>query len=118
MPFDGYTSREVCELLRRSRANLQKMDVLAKTYPFGPKNPLYDRADVEKWQLALRRHDGLVALRRRHPKVPLLKAMEIGADHDTECPRCGGWAIADPEASEDRPRVWCPRCKAVGPEGR
>jgi ribosomal protein S27AE len=117
MPFDGYTSREVCTLLRRSRAGLKDsglMDALGKSYPFGPRNPLYERADVERWQIALLRHDGLVALRHRHPKEPLLHATRIGDSHDTECPRCGGWAMADPKADKGARRVWCPKCGVVG----
>jgi hypothetical protein len=65
---------------------------------------------VERWQIALQRHDGLVALRRRHPKTPLLDAARIDDAHDTECPHCGGWAIADPQAHEGARRVWCPEC--------
>jgi hypothetical protein len=116
MPFDGYTSKEVCALLRRSRAGLKGsglMDILGKSYPFGPRNPLYDRTDVEQWQVALLRHDGLVALHRRHPKTPLLDAAQIGYAHDTTCPKCGGWAMADPKTSDGPRQVWCPECDVV-----
>lgn len=116
MPFDGYTSKEICALLRRSRAGLKSsglMDALGKSYPFGPKNPLYDIEDVEQWRLALLRHDGLVALRRRHPKTPLLDAARIGDAHDATCPGCGGWAIADPEPDDEPQRVWCSECGIV-----
>jgi ribosomal protein S27AE len=121
MPFDGYTSKEVCALLRRSRAGLKGsglMDALGKSYPFGPRNPLYDRADVEQWQLALQRHDGLVALRRRHPKTPLRHATQIGDAHDATCPKCGGWAMADPEAGDERRRLWCSVCGVVEVGGK
>lgn len=121
MPFDGYTSKEVCALLRRSRAGLKGsglMDTLGKSYPFGPKNPLYDRADVEQWQIALQRHDGLVALGRRHPKTPLLDAAQIGDAHDTTCPKCSGWAIADPQAGEGERLTWCRVCGLVDSKNR
>lgn len=82
------------------------LDSLKKSYPFGSEHlPLYDIEGVQKWQIALLRRDGLVALGRRQRTEPLKKAAKITAKHDTKCPRCGGWAIEDPEGSG---QIWCP----------
>jgi hypothetical protein len=55
--------------------------------------------------------DGLVALGQLQRTEPLVNALETSADHDTQCPKCGGWAIGDPEAGEGERRTWCRKCK-------
>jgi ribosomal protein S27AE len=90
------------------------LKVLKKQYPFESEHlPLYDIEDVERWRLALLRRDGLVAMGRKERTEPLLEALDIPAEHDTVCPRCKGWAIADPEDGKGEQRVWCPKCGVV-----
>ncbi len=126
-PNQGYTSKEVCQMLRRSRQTLSQTGVLehlAQQQPFGPKHPLYDMRDVGRWMRALMRHDALVALGRRPSNAPLVGAIHIAQTFDRTCPRCAGWAMADPEEDADilaeaekagvwPQRVWCPECGIV-----
>jgi|SRR3990172_8321299 len=124
MPYSGLTSAEVCAKLNFSdRQMLEQSGIgaaIEKSYPFGKNNPLYDPDDVAHWALALLRHRGLIALGRRNQKARLLSAIDIADTWDDECPKCGGWAMADPEESAAAylaaidagkwpQRVWCPR---------
>jgi hypothetical protein len=59
---------------------------------------LHDIEEVDQWENALRRHDGLVALGRLQRTEPLFEALEIPADNDTKYQvrrldrgRSGGW---------------------------
>ena len=135
MPYSGYTSKEVCDKLRRTRQALHQAGIFKKLrveYPFGGRNPLYNEADVMEWDMAIMRYDGLVALGRISPKSPLVNATNIEDRLDDECPKCEGYAVADNEATVEEylalvakgkfpRRVWCPKCGVVelgaGPKG-
>ncbi|MBN2385783.1 MAG: hypothetical protein JXB85_02100, partial [Anaerolineales bacterium] len=59
----GYTTAQVCKLLRRQRQALYRSGILGKNevipreFPFGNSFPLYNEKVVDKWAAAMRRYD-------------------------------------------------------------
>jgi len=113
MPYHGYTSNEVCKLLRRNRQSLSNAGVfehLTKTYPFGKKSllPLYNIEEVDTLAKKFLRFDAAIAFETIIMKTPLLRVWEDpefnDPSHDATCPKCGGAAVRDPRFD----RIWCP----------
>ena len=113
MPFQGYTSDEVCKLLRRSRQSLALSGVfehITKSYPFGSKSqlPLYNIEEVDTLAKKFVRFDAAIAFEIIKRKTPLLQAWEdleySDPALDTTCPKCGGMAVRCPQVD----RIWCP----------
>ena len=112
MPFQGYTSDEVCKLLRRSRQSLALSGVfehITKSYPFGSKSqlPLYNIEEVDTLAKKFVRFDAAIAFETIKRKTPLLQAWE-GPEYsdparDTTCPKCSGMAVRGPQEN----RIWC-----------
>ena len=113
MPFQGYTSDEVCKLLRRSRQSLALSGVfehITKSYPFGSKSqlPLYNIEEVDTLAKKFVRFDAAIVFETIKRKTPLLQVWE-GPEYsdpalDATCPRCGGMAVRGPLVN----RIWCP----------
>lgn len=110
----GCPSSEICRRLRRGRQNLHRAGVFGAlrvvATPFGKNAPLYDEADVARWEKALRRRDGLVALGRLVSTSSLSDSLTLGKKYDIRCPRCKGIAVHDPS---EPGRIWCPVCGEV-----
>ena len=113
MPFQGYTSDEVCKLLRRSRQSLALSGVfehIAKSYPFGSKSqlPLYNIEEVDTLAKKFVRFDAAIAFEIIKRKTPLLQAWEepeySDPALDASCPKCGRMAVRGPQVD----KIWCP----------
>ena len=113
MPFQGYTSDEVCKLFRRSRQSLALSGVfehITKSYPFGSKSqlPLYNIEEVDTLAKKFVRFDTAIIFETIKRKTPLLQVWEnpeySDPALDTTCPKCGGMAVRGPQAD----RIWCP----------
>ena len=113
MPFQGYTSDEVCKLLRRSRQSLALSGVfehITKSYPFGSNSqlPLYNIEEVDTLAKKFIRFDAAIAFETIKRKTPLLQVWEdpeySDPALDTICPKCGGMAVRGPQEN----RIWCP----------
>ena len=113
--YSGYSSNDVCTLLRRPRQILSRAGVLKhldKTYPFDNRHPLYDPDQVNNLAKNLIRQDGLIALGQLAKRIPLIKACDGYSDEqDSTCPQCGGMSIVDKpgDHTEDH-KMWCPKC--------
>ena len=100
MPFQGYTSDEVCKLLRRSRQSLALSGVfehITKSYPFGSKSqlPLYNIEEVDTLAKKFVRFDAAIAFETIKRKTPLLQVWE------------------DPEYSDPARDITCPKCNSA-----
>jgi hypothetical protein len=113
MPYQGYTSEEVCRIVRRSRQVLAVSGILehiTKTYPFGINSrlPLYDIKEVNLLAEKLFRFDSAVAFGTIRKKTRLLRVWEdpeySDPARDITCPKCGGKAVRSPLND----RIWCP----------
>ena len=113
MPFQGYTSDEVCKLLRRSRQSLALSGVfehITRSYPFGSNSqlPLYNIEEVDTLAKKFIRFDAAIAFETIKRKTPLLQVWEdpeySDPALDTICPKCGGMAVRGPQEN----RIWCP----------
>lgn len=117
MPFSGYTSQELCVLMRRSRQALfvsGVLDRLPKSYPFGKRTntPLYNIEAVDQLSVRVARYDAAVyfgnAGKRISPlRTPLEDPTWNDDSLDTICPECGANAV---KKSQDASEIWCPVC--------
>lgn len=123
--YNGYTSKDVAKLLRRSVEMVRRagvLELIPKQYPFGRSFPLYSESEVQEWSIGLVRRDAEVAFGYLSPRAPLKEAIGYSDDsYDVDCPRCNRWAIGDRCASMDEyyaavqadewpRRVWCREC--------
>ena len=112
--YSGLTSAQVFARLRRARTNGSVVPLLRrirKVFPFGPRFPLYNAEDVERWGVAIDWHDALVAFGLRNSRAPLISAADIEDLFQRACPRCGITAYREPPDLRGRwsLRVWCPQ---------
>jgi predicted nucleic-acid-binding Zn-ribbon protein len=120
-PFSGYTSDEVCSILRRPRQILSRagiLDRLKKTYPFNNKTPLYDLQQVNTLTKDFVRQDGMIALGQLPRLTPLIKALDgYSAEQDSTCPQCGSMSIVEKPITKDdhsgAHKMWCPKCGII-----
>jgi hypothetical protein len=137
MWIDPREALKILGLAHRQSLSQSGLSTAIKHLPTSnPAARLYDERDVKRWAVRLRRRDALVALEILDRRLPLLDSAKIGSGWDGNCPRCGDWAVVQPEGvtltissrthlarrlrlpkkAAPPARAWCPKCGIVEKE--
>lgn len=70
---------------------------------------MFDVEDTYEWAKTACRYDSIKGLTGRRPVFSLVEAhYRLGEENDSECPKCGAFAIGETG------RIWCRSCGVTG----